>query len=68
MLMDHLPAVMSHAFPESKIAREIKCAKTKTTCIIKHALGPAAHRAMKAGVMAAPAYSLLCQCHAWCSQ
>ena len=59
LLMDHLPAVISHAFPDSKIAREVKCARTKTTCIVKHALGPAAHENMTVGVMASPAFSLL---------
>ena len=37
LLMDHLPAVISHAFPD-----RTKTARTKTTCIVKHALGPAA--------------------------
>ena len=59
LLMDHLPAVISHAFPDSKIAREVKCARTKSTCIVKHALGPAAHEVMVAGVKASPAFSLL---------
>ena len=59
LLMDHLPAVISHAFPDSKIAREVKCARTKTTCIVKHALGPAAHENMTVGVMTSPAFSLL---------
>ena len=28
LLMDHLPGLLSHAFPDSKIAKEVKCART----------------------------------------
>ena len=59
LLMNHLLAVISHAFPDSKIATEVKCARTKSTCIVKHALGPAAHEAMVTGVTYSPAFSLL---------
>ena len=37
LLMVHLPGVLSHAFPNSKIAKEVKCARTKSTAIVKHA-------------------------------
>ena len=59
LLMDHLPAVISHAFPDSKIAREIRCARTKATSVVKHALGPAAHRSMIEEVKSSPAFSIM---------
>ena len=37
---DHFTHLTSAMFPDSKIAQEYKCAKTKTTCIIKGALHP----------------------------
>ena len=59
MLMDHLPGLISHAFPDSKIAKEVKCARTKTTAVIKHALAPAAHKNLISKVSTSPAFSLL---------
>lgn len=59
LLMDHLPGVIRHAFPDSKIAKDIKSARTKTTAVVKHALAPASHASMVSGVLASPAYSLL---------
>ena len=31
LLMDHLPGVLRHPFPDSAIAKEMKCARTKST-------------------------------------
>ena len=59
LLMDHLPGLLSHAFPDSKIAKEIRCARTKSTAVIKNALAPAAHNIMIAKVKNSPAFSLL---------
>ena len=59
LLMDHLPGVIVHAFPDSKIAKEVKCARTKSTAIDKHALAPAMHKAMIADVLISPAFSLM---------
>ena len=56
LLMDHLPGVLRHPFPDSAIAKEMKCARTKSTAIVKHALAPAAHELMVSGVLA---YSLM---------
>ena len=59
LLMDHLPGVIVHAFSDSKIAKEVKCARTKSTAIVKHALAPAVHKDMIADVLASPAFSLM---------
>ena len=59
LLMDHLPGVIVHAFPDSKVAKEVKCARTKSTAIVKHALAPAVHKAMITNVLASPAFSLM---------
>lgn len=55
LLMDHLPALIVHAFPDSKIAKEVKCARTKSTAVI----APAMHKAMIADVLVSPAFSLM---------
>ena len=39
-LADHFTHLTTVMFPDSKIAREFSCARTKTTCIIKGALSP----------------------------
>ena len=57
--MDHLPGVIVHAFPDNKVAKEVKCARTKSTAIVKHALAPAVHKAMITNVLASPAFSLM---------
>ena len=59
LLMDNLPGVIVHAFPDSKIAKEVKCAKTKSTAVDKHTLAPAMHNAMIADVLISPAFSLM---------
>ena len=59
LLMDHLPGVLSHAFPDSKIAKEVKCARTKSTAVVKHAIAPAVHKTMISMVNLSPAFSLL---------
>ena len=59
LLMDHLPGLLSHAFPDSKIAKEVKCARTKSTAIVKHAIAPANHKTMISKVTLSPAFSLL---------
>ena len=59
LLMDHLPGVIFHAFPDRKIAKEVKCATTKATSVVKHAIGPAVHKSMVESVMSSPAFSLM---------
>ena len=59
LLMDHLPGLLSHAFPDSKIAKEVKCARTKSTAVVKHAIAPAIHNTMISMVNLLPAFSLL---------
>ena len=59
LLMDHLPGVIVHAFPDCKIAKEVKCARTKSTAVVKHAIAPAVHKAMIADVLVSPAFSLM---------
>ena len=46
LLMDHLPGLIVHAIPDSKIAKEVNFARTKSTAIVKHALALAMHKAM----------------------
>ena len=59
LLMDHLPGLLRHAFPDSKIAKEVKCARTKSTAVVKHAIAPATHKTMISMVNLSPAFSLL---------
>ena len=59
LVMDHLPGLLSHAFPDSKIAKEVKCARTKSTAVVKHAIAPASHKSMISMVSLSPAFSLL---------
>ncbi|VEN39828.1 unnamed protein product [Callosobruchus maculatus] len=37
-LMDHLPGLLQSVCPDSKIAKQIKCARTKATVLTKNAL------------------------------
>jgi len=57
--MDHLPGLLSHAFPDSKIAKEFKCARTKSTAVVKHAIAPVAHKMMISKATLSPAFSIL---------
>ena len=59
MLMDHLPGLLSHAFPDSKIAKEVKCARTKSTAVVKNAIAPASRKMMLSKVNLSLAFSLL---------
>ena len=61
LLMDHLPGVICHAFPDSKIVHvsEVNCARTKATSVVKHAIGPAVYKDMVVSVKASPAFSLM---------
>ena len=59
LLMDHLPGLIVHAFPDSKILKEMKCARTKCPTVVKHALAPAIHKAMVADVLQSPAFPLM---------
>ena len=56
--MDPLPGLIVRAFPDSKIAKEAKCARTKFTAVVKHALAAAMHKAVIADVLISPAFSL----------
>ena len=38
LLMDHLSSALRHAFPDSKIAKEVNFARTCNTAVVKHAL------------------------------
>lgn len=50
---DHLSWLVKDIFPDSKIAEEYACARTKTTCIVNRSLAPFFKselvRAMKSG-------------------
>ena len=48
-----------HAFPDSKIASEVKCARTKATSVVKHSIGPAVHKDKVACAKASPVFSLM---------
>ena len=37
----------------------LKCARTKATSVVKHAIGPAVHKDVVASVKASPAFSLM---------
>ena len=38
---EHLSPLYAKMFPDSKIAKNFKCSRTKTTCILNQAMGPA---------------------------
>lgn len=59
LLMDHSPGVVCHAYPDSKIAKEVKCARTKATDVVKHAIRPAVHKCMASGVKSSQGFSLM---------
>ena len=59
LLMDKLPEVTVCAFHDSKIAKKVKCAKTKFTAIIEHPF--ATHTAMIADAVVFPEFSLATQ-------
>jgi hypothetical protein len=42
-LMDHLSDLLPRLFPDSKIAADVRCKRTKTKCIVKNALSPFFH-------------------------
>ena len=56
---DHFSKLCKHMFPDSKIAQEYSCGRTKTTAIITHALAPAAERSV-ADVCRLSPFSILC--------
>lgn len=39
-IMDHLPGLLANAAPDSKIAKSVKCARTKATSHFKQLIGP----------------------------
>ena len=59
LLLDHLPGVLTYAFPDSKIVKEVKCARTKSTAVVKSAIAPATHKMMISKANSSPAFSLL---------
>ena len=56
--MDHLSELLSSVCPDSPIAANVQCKRTKTTCIIKNVLGPHFHSAVATTLQQNP-YSLL---------
>ena len=56
--MDHLSELLSSVCPDSIIAANIKCKRSKMTCIIKNVLGPYYHNGVAASLQNNP-YSLL---------
>ena len=54
--MDHLPGLHS---PNSIIAKEVKCARTKSTAAVKHAIAPSTHKMMISKVTLSPVISIL---------
>ena len=58
LLMDHLSELLSSVCPDSRIAANVQCKRTKTTCIIKNVLGPLFHNDVATSLQQNP-YSLL---------
>ena len=56
LLMNHLPGLLRHVFPDSNIAKE---ARTKSTAVVKHAIAPSSRKTMISKVHLSPAFSLL---------
>ena len=46
-VMDHLSDLLPKLCPDSKIAADVKCKRTKTKCIVTKALAPHFHRKSK---------------------
>ena len=59
LLVDHIPGLLSHAFADSKIAKEIKCARTMSTAVVKNTIASATHKPMIAKVSLSPAFNIL---------
>ena len=51
--------MLTHAFPDSKIAKELKCARTKSTAVVKSAIAPVTNKMMISKANSSPAFSLL---------
>lgn len=51
-------SLLVYAFPDSIIAKEVRCARTKSTAVTRNALAPAAHNIMIAKVKNSLVFSL----------
>ena len=58
-LADHFTKLCKCMFPDSKIADAFSCARTKTTALVMHALGPAAENTVVAACRIQP-FTILC--------
>ena len=56
---DHFTKLCKVMFPDSKIAESFACARTKTTVLITHALGPSAEDAVVSACQTQP-FTILC--------
>ena len=56
---DHFTKLCKCMFPDSKIADAFSCARTKTTALVTHALGPAAENTVVAACRMQP-FTILC--------
>ena len=56
---DHFSKLCKEMFPDSKIAKEYSCCRTKTTAIVTHALAPAADKTVTDYCKSGP-FSILC--------
>ena len=56
---DHFTKLCKVMFPDSKIAESFACARTKTTALITHALGPSAEDAVVSTCQTQP-FTILC--------
>ena len=56
---DHFNCLVPVMFPDSKIAAEFACARTKTAALITHALAPAANEPVLTALLTQP-FTILC--------
>ena len=58
-MADHFNSLVSVMFPDSKIAAEFACARTKTAALITHALAPAANEPVLTALLTQPIHNSL---------
>lgn len=59
LIMDHLPKLISSVCPDSNIAKELHCSRTKATQITKQCLAVESIDSIKEHINRVPAYSLI---------
>lgn len=67
-LMDHLPKMIRYAFPDSEIAKQVKCGRKKTTKILTDVIAPYNSKQISTAIRKGTAYSVIIDESTDCSQ